>query len=209
MRCMRRAGSVVMVSLVLACASPRPPAPPVPDPALRAALIERAAKDQADMQALAAHWEDSSYHRTLQATLVANAQWLDSVVSARGWPGIAVADSDGTQAAFLIAQHADSVSAAQRRFLTALRAAVAGHDAPPANLAYLEDRVRRADGRPQLYATQPDFDKQGNAVTPPVEAPESLDVRRARVGLKPMAEYLAQMNATNAQLRAMSPPPKK
>ncbi|MBK9548737.1 MAG: hypothetical protein IPO52_06445 [Gemmatimonadetes bacterium] len=72
-----------------------------------------------------------------------------------------------------------------------------------------EDRVRRADGRPQLYATQPDFDKQGNAVTPPVEAPESLDVRRVRVGLKPMAEYLAQMNATNAQLRAMSPPPKK
>ncbi len=146
------------------------------------------------MQALAAHWEDSSYHRALQATLVANAVWLDSVVGTRGWPGIAAADSDGTAAAFLIAQHADSVVAAQRRFLAALRVAVAAQDAPPVNLAYLEDR--------------PDYDTQGNAVAPPVEAPESLDVRRARVGLPPLAAYLEQVNAANARLRAMSPPVK-
>jgi hypothetical protein len=85
---------------------------------------------------------------------------------------------------------------------------VAAKDAPPVNLAYLEDRVRRADGRPQLYATQPDYDTQGNAVAPPVEAPESLDVRRARVGLPPLAAYLEQVNAANARLRAMSPPVK-
>jgi hypothetical protein len=103
MQRMRWSGSVVLVLLALGCAQSRPPAPPAPEPALRAALIKRAEQDQADMQALAAHWEDSSYHRALQATLVANAVWLDSVVGTRGWPGIAAADSDGTAAAFLIA----------------------------------------------------------------------------------------------------------
>jgi len=176
--------------------------PPKPDPALREALLHRAQEDQSQMQALAAHWDDSAYQHHLSSTLLANARWLDSLVAARGWPGIATVDSDGAAAAFLIAQHADTLPQAQERFLAALNHAVQDRDARPRELAYLEDRVRKAQGRPQLYGTQPAYDSAGLAIQPEVESPDSLDLRRAAVGLSPMAVYLEQTRETNARLRA-------
>jgi hypothetical protein len=173
------------------------------EPALRATLATRTALDQAAIRDQAAHFGDSTYENTKSGTLLANAAWLDSVVSHSGWPGFSRVDSGGSHDAFLIAQHADAVPDKQQRFLTALRAAVAAHDARPQDLAYLEDRVRKSESRPQLYGTQPAYDSSGNAVQPPVESPERLDTRRAGVGLPPMAQYLEQMRALNAQLRAL------
>ena len=177
-------------------------APERPDPALRTALIQRAEADQRRMQELAAHWGDTSYHGALAITLLDNARWLDSLVATGGWPGFTRVDSDGAAAAYLIAQHADTLPAAQQRFLEALRQAVRDRDARPVDLAYLEDRVRKAQGRPQRFGTQPAYDSAGVAVQPEVESPDSLDILRAAVGLPPMAEYLEQMRAMNARLRA-------
>ncbi len=193
---MRPICAALVVTLV-ACQAPNRP-----DPALRAALIQRAEADQGRMQELAAHWGDSGYHAVLATTLLDNARWLDSLVAAGGWPGFARVDSDGAAAAYLIAQHADTLPAAQQRFLEALRQAVQAEDARPVDLAYLEDRVRKAQGRPQRFGTQPAYDSAGVAVQPEVESPDSLDILRAAVGLPPMAEYLEQMRAMNARLRA-------
>jgi hypothetical protein len=179
-----------------------------PDRDLRTVLLSRVAAEQAQMQELASHWGDSMYQRRMSATLVANGAWLDSIVRRGGWPGFRRVDSSGTHAAFTIAQHADSLPAAQHRFLLALRRAVSAGDASAIDLAYLEDRVRKADGQPQLYGTQPAYDGAGNAIRPDVVAPDSLDARRATVGLAPMAAYLAQMNELNARLRAMQAPKK-
>lgn len=194
----RRRPCLILFVLLTACRSTDSA-----DPELRAALVARATKDQREMLDQAAHATDSVYRRQVTATLRSNAEWLDSIVAAKSWPGFARVDSIGAHDAFLIAQHSDSSPVRQRRFLTALRAAVAAHDALPQDLAYLEDRVRKADARPQLYGTQPAYDSIGTAIQPIVEAPDSLDTRRARVGLMPMAKYLEQMRATNAALRAM------
>jgi uncharacterized protein DUF6624 len=80
-------------------------------------------------------------------------RWLGDLLTTRGWPGRALADEDGAQAAFLLAQHADHAPALQQAFLDALREAVDQGDASPAHLAYLEDRVRVHAGLPQLYGT--------------------------------------------------------
>jgi len=82
-----------------------------------------------------------------------NARWLADVLTARGSPGRTLAGEDGAQAAWLLAQHADHVPVLQQAFLDALRAAVAQDEAPPAHLAYPEDRVRVHAGQPQLYGT--------------------------------------------------------
>jgi hypothetical protein len=55
---------------------------------------------------------------------------------------------DGAKAAWLLAQHADNRRDLQRKFLELLRAAVAAGEEEPRELAYLQDRVRVADGRP-------------------------------------------------------------
>jgi hypothetical protein len=62
-----------------------------------------------------------------------NTRWLADVVSARGWPGRALAGEDGAAAAWLLAQHADRDPARQQRFLDALRRA-AGRGKPPCRI---------------------------------------------------------------------------
>jgi hypothetical protein len=56
----------------------------------------------------------------------------------------------------------------------------------------LADRIRFFEGRPQLYGTTLDWDSQGRLSPGPVEAPEEVDVRRAGLGLPPLAVALEQ-----------------
>jgi uncharacterized protein DUF6624 len=127
-----------------------------------------------------------------------NTRWLADLVATRGWPGRTMAGPDGADAAWLLAQHADQDPGLQRTFLEALRRAVAEGEASPANLAYLEDRVRVADGRPQLYGTQ--FAVTDGKFGPcPIEDPQRLDDRRAEAGLGPFAVYQARMRAGRAE----------
>lgn len=57
------------------------------------------------------------------------------------------------------------------------------------DLAYLTDRVRLGDGKPQIYGTQIEI-KDGRWQPRDVEDPENLDRRRKEIGLPPIAEYL-------------------
>ena len=117
-----------------------------------------------------------------------NTRWLEELLATRGWPGHTLVGTDGAEAAWLLAQHADRDPELQRSFLEALRGAVAAGEASRANLAYLEDRVRVHDGRPQLYGTQ--FTVTDGEFGPcPIEDPARLDERRAEVGLDQFAAY--------------------
>jgi hypothetical protein len=67
-------------------------------------------------------------------------------------------------------------------------------EASPAQLAYLEDRLRVNAGQAQLYGTQ--FRYTGGKLTPhPIEDPCRLDERREHVGLEPFADYEARVRA--------------
>jgi hypothetical protein len=113
----------------------------------------------------------------------ANMKRLAEIADAFGWPGVRFAGA-ASQTAFLVLQHADTAS--QRKYLPLLRQAVQRHDAMGSDLAMLEDRVRVADGKPQLYGTQ-------LATKPlrfqPIEDEAHVDERRRSVGLPPLAEY--------------------
>lgn len=121
-----------------------------------------------------------------------NTAWLHKVIEARGWPLLSEVGERAATAAWLIAQHADDVPDLQRLFHGLLAAAVERGEASAKSLAYLEDRVRVNDGRPQLYGTQ--FTDAGGGLAPsPIEEREGLDQRRQAVGLEPFAEYEADM----------------
>ena len=125
-----------------------------------------------------------------------NTRWLGEVLADRGWPGRSLVGEDGADAAWPLAQHADRNPARQREFLDALRGAVARGEASPANLAYLEDRVRVHAGQPQLYGTQ--FTMTDGKFGPrPIDDPARLDRRRATAGLEPFAAYEARIRGTD------------
>ena len=72
-----------------------------------------------------------------------------------------------------------------------MRDATKKGNAEPSHLALLEDRVAIEHGRKQIYGSQIGTDRQTqNHYALPLDAPENVDLRRAQVGLPPMAIYL-------------------
>ena len=118
---------------------------------------------------------------------------LEEIVEEHGWPGYDLVGEDGEEAAWVLAQHADLDPDFQAEALELLRDAVAEGQASPGNLAYLEDRVAVAQGRPQVYGTQMGCRKKGPVPATPIEDPAGLDERREEAGLPPHAEYVEEM----------------
>ncbi|MGI5292819.1 DUF6624 domain-containing protein [Nonomuraea polychroma] len=117
-----------------------------------------------------------------------NTAFLKQVIDTHGWPGHDLVGEEAAHAAWLLAQHADHDLAFQQRCLMLLRDAVGRGQATAQDLAYLVDRVRVGEGRPQVYGTQ--YRSCDGALQPqPIEAPERLDERRAEAGLEPYADY--------------------
>jgi hypothetical protein len=129
---------------------------------------------------------------------VANTDRLRVIIAEHGWPGRALVGDEGAEAAWLIAQHADHQLDFQREALALLERAVHEGDAPTSHLAYLTDRVRMNEGRPQLFGTQVADITNGVASPWPIEDEEHVDQRRANAVLEPLADYLN--NFTSASL---------
>lgn len=54
------------------------------------------------------------------------------------------------------------------------------------------------EGKAQLYGTNHDWDAAGELNPRPIEEPESVDERRRRVGLEPLAENTRRLRAQAA-----------
>ena len=176
------------------------------DEELRAELLTRREEDQRIRKAGTPGDRLSPQHMEEWRRIdEGNTLWLNDLVDRLGWPGTSLVGEDGSQAAWLFAQHASQHPDLQRKFLGLLRDAVGAGEASPRNLAYLEDRVRVRDGLPQLYGTQ--FTKvvlEYRWDPFPIEDAEHVDERRAAVGLSPLAEYAATMNSRDSADRNSS-----
>ena len=163
------------------------------DEALRTRLLAWIGRDEAMRSRLAADGSlFEGYHPEMQAVHDAHAAELETILAERGWPTRTMVGADGAEAAWLIVQHAIARPDLLRRALPLLEAAAARGDIPAWQPAYLSDRIRTFEGRPQLYGTQFDWDEQGEMSPLPIEDPAGVDARRARIGLPPLAEAIAR-----------------
>jgi hypothetical protein len=147
----------------------------VANPALREELLRMGEEDQRERRSPQDGTSAPPSHDQ------ARTERLRQLVKDHGWPVPALVGDDGANAAWLIAQHADLDVAFQRHCLALLERAAASVPSLRPHVAYLYDRVAVNEGRPQRYGTQ--FDR-------PIELPESVDERRAAMGLGTLAEYL-------------------
>lgn len=139
------------------------------------------------------------YHERMAAVHKQNAECLDRIIDEFGWPGKSLVGSDGAEAAWLILQHAIGSPAFQRKCLPTLWEAVEADEMPAYQVAYLDDRIRVFEERPQRYGTQFDWDGSGQLNPHPIEDPEKVDEYRASVGLGPLAEKTRQMRQRAAK----------
>ncbi|MDP9340916.1 MAG: hypothetical protein M3Q23_02160 [Actinomycetota bacterium] len=114
---------------------------------------------------------------------------LRELIDRFGWPGPEVAGVAGSQAAWLLVQHADHDPEFQRRCLGLLEDAVARDEAEPRQVAFLTDRVRIHEGQLQRFGTQLRLE-EGRLRPIPIEDPDGVDERRRSAGLGPLDDYL-------------------
>ena len=161
---------------------------------LRRDLLEMARLDRAARAELAASGDlfAGGYEPRMARVHRRNAQRLRRVIESVGWPGTDLVGPDGAEAAWLTLQHAIAEPDLLRRALPLLETAAREGRADPAHAAMLDDRIRFFEGRPQRYATQLDWDAEGNLSPGEVEDPQRLPERRLAVGLPPLDQGIEE-----------------
>ncbi|ALO97289.1 hypothetical protein SHL15_6252 [Streptomyces hygroscopicus subsp. limoneus] len=123
----------------------------------------------------------------------ANTKVLRRILAEHDWPGHRLVGPDAARAAWSIALHSDDEPDFQRAATTLLKRAVQADDALIQHWAHLHDRALINNGHEQEYGTQLLL-RAGGIELCPLRAPETLDARRASVGLPPVAVALKSVH---------------
>jgi hypothetical protein len=109
---------------------------------------------------------------------------LAQLIEQHGWLGSNLLS--GRNYCWLVIQH--QPLEVQEKYVGLMQKAVKKGEEERHFLAYLEDAIRLAKGKKQLYGTQLDRE---NKLAYPLEKPEKIDILRARMGLASYQGYLA------------------
>ena len=165
------------------------------DPVLAAELDRRLSGPTTPLTAALAGWDQRPAEGTTLLEINAeHADRLGAILDAEGWPGLRTVGAEASDAAWLLAQHADGVNQVRRGWLPLLEAAVATGDADPRHLASLTDRVAAVDGRPQQFGTIVTLAADGEPeFGVPLHDPAGLEARRSDLGLPTIADEVAYL----------------
>ena len=134
--------------------------------------------------------EGKALLKTLHEKDSTNLATVEEIINERGWLGPDVIGFRGNLTLWLVIHHSNLEK--WEKYTPMMRDAVAEGNARPDHLAYLEDRLALAQGKRQIYGSQLDSDPEtGEAYVMPLEDPDSVDIRRAEVGLSTLQEYLS------------------
>ncbi len=116
---------------------------------------------------------------------------VTKILDSHGWLGKDKIGEDANLTLFLVVQHSNLRT--QQKYWPIVRKAAAIGDASKSHLAYLEDRVALGECRMQIYGSQVgQFPDSREYYILPLADPESVDIRRAEVGLQPLGNYVKQ-----------------
>lgn len=128
------------------------------------------------------------YHRGMAAIHNENAMNLAKIIDKIGYPTIKKVGREAYAAAWLIIQHAIEQPDFMKRCAALLQLEVERNEADPMHLAYLLDRINVMEGKPQLYGTQYDWDKNGELNPNLLDDIHKVNDRRASLGLNSIDE---------------------
>jgi len=119
---------------------------------------------------------------------------VNTILTKYGWLGPQKVGITGSQALFLVIQHADLQT--QQNYLPLIRTAEKNGEILSSNLAILEDRINMRTGKKQVYGSQGFTDKQtGKIYVYPIVDVDHLDERRRAMGMPPMKDYAKNWDA--------------
>ncbi|HEU4558436.1 MAG TPA: DUF6624 domain-containing protein [Longimicrobium sp.] len=146
------------------------------------------------------------YHPRMREVHERNAARLLAILDEHGWPGRSRVGAKAADAAWLVLQHAIGNPPLQHRGLEMLRKAAEDGEVPALQVAMLEDRIRCFEGKGQRYGTQFDWDERGLMSPLPLDDEETVNARRAEVGLIPLPDEIRRHRLAVAESGERPPP---
>jgi hypothetical protein len=134
------------------------------------------------------------YHPRMAEVHRANAARLREIIANFGWPGHGLVGEEGAHAAWRIAQHAIGEPGFMRQCRDLLEQGAAAGDVPGWQFAFIDDRIRVFEGRPQRYGTQLKGGT-GGLEPYPLEDEARVEEWRREMGLPSLAEVVQKARA--------------
>ena len=121
-----------------------------------------------------------------------NTEKIKEIVARYGWPTISLVGAKGSKSVWLIVQHSDDNLRFQKKCLRLMLTANEKNqnDITPMQIAFLTDRIRTNEKKPQKFGTQFYTNKKGEFTYWPIRDIRNVDRRRAEYGIGPLAEYI-------------------
>lgn len=82
----------------------------------------------------------------------------------------------------------------QKKYLDKFIVAAQNNHIRKEMVAMMQDRITCRENKPQIFGTQGSYNEQGIFVPAPIQCPDSVDIRRASMGMEPLQEYINKMN---------------
>lgn len=116
---------------------------------------------------------------------------VDSLIARHGYPGKSLVGEYEKDVAFFVIQHNPNDN-----YLPLLTAAADKGEFSRSAFALFDDRTRTERGEKQLYGSQTHCSAAGKCQLYPIEDEANVDVRRAKLEMIPLEEYLQQFGIT-------------
>jgi len=135
----------------------------------------------------------NGYNKEMEALHNENARELNLIMEKIGFPTFDKVGEQASSAAWLIIQHSIGQPDFMRKAARLLEIAVAEKKADKKSLAYLTDRIAVFEGRPQLYGTQFDWNKNGEMSPSRYDDLLKVNERRKAIGLNELEKQVEIM----------------
>jgi len=145
------------------------------------------------------------YHQEMEKLHLKNAATLDAIINKIGYPTIPKVGKEASAAAWLVIQHSIGLPNFMKKCLRLIENEVDSTSVPPQHLAFLIDRISVFEGKPQLYGTQFDWDKNGQMSPQYFESIIKVNNRRKELGLSTIEDQTTLMRLQVAKEQQKAP----
>ncbi|MCF6211012.1 MAG: hypothetical protein L3K24_10185 [Gammaproteobacteria bacterium] len=164
---------------------------------LKNELIRLADEDQALIEKLSNTGELANYkdepHPEIKKIFERNTRRAKEIISAFGWPTISSVGEKASDAMYLIVQHSVLEPEFMQSCVPLLEEQIKNNEAKGWQLAFLQDRTLMQQGKPQIYGTQHDVNKDGIMEPYEIQNPETVNEKRLSLGLERLEEKTKEL----------------
>jgi len=128
------------------------------------------------------------YNEEMEKLHNRNADILNEIIDTIGYPTIEKVGKEANEATWLVIQHSIGQPDFMKKCVKLLKNAISENKTTLRNLASLTDRIAVFEGKPQLYGTQFDWDKNGELSPNLFDDLTKVNQRRKSISLNTLKE---------------------